>query len=379
MLHRNLVLLQANLPAASRRAPAPLVVVAAAAAAAADSELRQAAVMMTSSYDVILRIETHGRWQAGQAAGAVRDDGGMDHGAAHKTAGRRVAGTAVAQVRRGLLFAAPSVVVAASGPATRRALGKTGGWIAGVVVSVYVGGHLAVLPARFLLWLLATLLRQPELDDAVLARVDGFIHQLAVFWIPFALLLVLRNVWTAPLDKLFLTALAEVNPAYGATVAAEEPLPLWELVRRGLRRWARTVSLGTAIGVLSLAPVVGWMATPLAVFALTVRAIGPAPALALVAVPLLFPSALSPMAALSNALACQSVMRELVEPFVTRVYKDERARRDFFRAHGVFLTAFAAPFAAAMALPLVGPLVFVAGQAAIAVAIDALHNPRDAT
>ena len=50
----------------------------------------------------------------------------------------------------------------------------------------------------------------------------------------------------------------------------------------------------------------------------------------------------------------------------------EAARRAFFDAHGTVLLAFAAPFALAMALPLVGPLVFVLAQAAIAIPLAAV-------
>jgi hypothetical protein len=291
---------------------------------------------------------------------------------------------AVREVVEGLGLALGSVAAVLGQRRTRAVWLRALAWGMGAMVAVFVVGQLLLLPARVWTLVAATLLRWTaggagsRALHAAFAAVETWLSQLAFVWLPVALVALLRYAWSAPLDALFLTALHEHAPALADVVAARRAASVWAELRRALRRTARSVALGAAVALASTLPLVGRFVAPLSQLYVTVATLGWPVALALVLLPLLLGLPISSLTALSAVLACRSVVRELLEPYLTRMAPDESARRTFFATHGAVLVGFAAPYVLAMSVPLAGPLVFMLAQAAVVVPLAACldRSPR---
>ncbi len=104
----------------------------------------------------------------------------------------------------------------------------------------------AVLPLRFLFWLL-------RLDASRVSSMYSTINRT----LPFLISLVLRFVWYAPLDRCYLSVLAQLDKPLADSLAKLPPRSGWEMAKSEAKRLVGVVLFLPIYYVLSWIPLVG--------------------------------------------------------------------------------------------------------------------------
>lgn len=143
-------------------------------------------------------------------------------------------------------------------------------------------------------------------------------------------------------ERIFFAALEPADPALAATLAALPAAPVSRSLRRTAGRFMRWLAALAAAGLLGIVPVAG---------------------------PLL-------SAAVGGTATAWVLAWELFDPVLDRIAPDPASERAFLARHRWLLLGAGLPWAALVALPFIGPLLFGLVQAAAAhVAAGPLREP----
>ncbi|KAJ3336194.1 hypothetical protein HDU91_001863 [Kappamyces sp. JEL0680] len=227
--------------------------------------------------------------------------------------------------------------------------------------------------------------------------------------LPNACMLVLRYIYPAPLDRLFYASALEMaldRPSHDksqwvASVARTELAKL-DYVEGKSGLWRRCCATNTRGGVhirllkylkrlfnrakilvicqlLSLTPVVGRFVWPIATLWYITRTFGFKPALVLVGISVLVPSAASFLTRkpLSFVTALRLLSRELLEPYLSRSNLSAKKQKEWLIQHQLVLSGFVTVFYPFLNYAFAGPLAFTCALHAMpAVWIEIVDLPR---
>ncbi|PGG95642.1 hypothetical protein AJ79_09933 [Helicocarpus griseus UAMH5409] len=270
------------------------------------------------------------------------------------------------------------------------ALAVCGGIAIRLIISI------PIVAVKFVIWLLSWLvdLEAARWDDIILSRLD-FIST-HVLQVPFLLMTIMGYV-TPTLDDTFMQSLRWVDSTYIQKHKSDNPEGLRAMYYPNLRmystkgegqsfsdlasaskafvmRHGRRTVISLTVYLLSLLPYVGRFVLPAASFYTFNEAVGPLPALAIFGSGLVLPKRYLVMF-LQSYFSSRSLMRELLEPYFSRVkFTKEQKRRWFHDREGV-LFGFALGFYTMIKIPLVGVLLYGIAEASTAYLITKITDP----
>ncbi|GKZ32687.1 hypothetical protein AbraIFM66950_002286 [Aspergillus brasiliensis] len=266
---------------------------------------------------------------------------------------------------------------------------------AAFAVAVGVGVELLIqipiIVLKFGLWFISWIvdLESVTWDDSL---IDGlnFLSK-SVLHVPFLIMSLMRYI-TPTLDDIFMESLKWVDMTYVDKHKAEDPStlramyypnlsmynagdgkvksttpkkPAKERIMVFLRRSGQRAAMLLGVSLLSLVPVVGRFATPAASFFAFKDAVGTTPAAVIFGAGFIFPKSYV-VSFLHSFYASRSLMREMLEPYFSRVpFTPEQRKRWFADREGV-LFGFAFAFTIVLKTPFIGVLLYGVAQAATA-------------
>lgn len=212
-----------------------------------------------------------------------------------------------------------------------------------------------------------------------------------VLQVPFFLMQLMRYL-TPTLDEMFMKSLDWVDYTYTAKHATDDPNTLRALYypnlstyRAGssspsssskgknpitlfLIRYFRRAGISLLIYALSFAPVVGPFVLPAASFYSFNAAVGTGPAAVVFGVGFFLPRRWSVMF-LQGYFASRTLMRELLQPYFSRIKLSSDQRRKWFREREGLLFGFGVGFYLLIKVPLLGVLIYGIAEASTAVCV----------
>lgn len=147
-----------------------------------------------------------------------------------------------------------------------------------------------------------------------------------------------------------------------------------EAVSMFLYRFARKGAISLAIFALSYVPVVGRFVLPAASFYTFNKAVGLGPASVIFGTGIFLPKRYL-VIFLQSYFASRSLMRELLEPYFSRVHFTKEQKRNWFREREGVLFGFAIGFYTMIKIPLVGVLIYGIAEASTAYLITKITDP----
>lgn len=162
---------------------------------------------------------------------------------------------------------------------------------------------------------------------------------------PLIAVLVANIVFPMLNERVFLAGLRAVDAERAESLAQSEGLPVSRAVGYSLLRLAQFVGLSLVAFLLSLIPVVGPVIGPVLQVLVTTRMLG----------------------------------WELLDPYFDKRRMTLSEQRAYVRANSAPIVGFALPYGFIMAVPVVGPLLFGVAQAASAVLLVDVLEPRQTT
>ncbi|KAL1958531.1 hypothetical protein VTO42DRAFT_4395 [Malbranchea cinnamomea] len=251
---------------------------------------------------------------------------------------------------------------------------------AGIAIRILVA--IPAVSIKIALWLISLVVNLDAVtwDDAIIAKLSFFSD--AVLQVPF-LLMTLMSYITPTLDEMFMESLRWVDTTYVQKHKSENPEnlrglyypnlvlysrrrgDLWASTKAFAVRYSRRTLTSLIVYFLSLLPVVGRFVLPAASFYTFHRAVGPVPAAVIFGTGLVLPRWVL-VYFLQSYFASRSLMRELLEPYFSRIpFTREQKRRWFHDREGV-LFGFAIGFYLMLKIPLLGVLMYGVAEASAA-------------
>ncbi|EQL29905.1 hypothetical protein BDFG_07589 [Blastomyces dermatitidis ATCC 26199] len=265
---------------------------------------------------------------------------------------------------------------------------------AGIAIRLIIS--IPVVGVKFVIWLLSWVidLEAATWDDKILSRLD-FVSTY-VLQVPFLLMTLMRYV-TPTLDDMFMESLRWVDSTYIQKHKSDNPESLRALYYPYLRmystkkdsstvsslgssfktfvtRYGRRTALSLAVYMVSLLPVVGRFVIPAASFYTFNKAVGPIPALVVFGSGLVVPKRILVMF-LQSYFSSRSLMRELLEPYFSRIKFTREQKRLWFRDREGVLFGFAIGFYTMLRVPLLGVLLYGIAEASTAYLITKITDP----
>ncbi|KAK2782574.1 hypothetical protein FQN53_009707 [Emmonsiellopsis sp. PD_33] len=270
------------------------------------------------------------------------------------------------------------------------ALAVSAGLAIRLIVSIPVTG------VKVTIWLLSFVinLEAATWDDKIINSLD-FISTY-VLQVPFLLMTLMRYI-TPTVDDMFMESLRWVDSTYIQKHKSDDPKGLRAMYYPNLRmyssqgdrasitdlpssfkaflsRYGRRTALSLGVYFLSLLPFVGRFVLPAASFYTFNNAVGTVPALVIFGSGLVVPKKFLVMF-LQSYFSSRSLMRELLEPYFSRVkFTKEQKRRWFLDRQGV-LFGFALGFYIMLRIPLFGVLLYGIAEASTAYLITKITDP----
>ncbi|ORX92140.1 hypothetical protein K493DRAFT_226384 [Basidiobolus meristosporus CBS 931.73] len=203
----------------------------------------------------------------------------------------------------------------------------------------------------------------------------------AISTTPFIGLLFVRYLYPQPFDRVFMTSLQASSYTYFVRLSrVPYRYTYWKEMKRYFARTTRRLRLLLTVYALSLLPVIGVLATPLASAWLTSRAFGKPVGYTFALATFIFP-VLKPYSvyALSYFYGCRALAWELLEPYFSRVVVTNSERYLWFSPRQTVTLSFAILFYSLMYVPYIGPFFFVLGQASVPSLLIYLSDPPEMT
>ncbi|KAH0609410.1 uncharacterized protein H6S33_012896 [Morchella sextelata] len=214
----------------------------------------------------------------------------------------------------------------------------------------------------------------------------------SVLQIPFFLMQLMRYI--APtLDDMFMQSLKWVDDTYMAKHSTEERSTLRELYYPRLasyrprppaggknpmlvflQRWGRRAGISLVVYLLSFTPGIGRFVLPSASFYTLSSALGPGPAIGIFTVGLFLPRRWMVMF-LQGYFASRGLMRELLEPYFSRIPFTSDQKRRWFREREGLLFGFGIGFYFLTRIPWLGVLIYGIAEASTAYLITKVTAP----
>ena len=220
---------------------------------------------------------------------------------------------------------------------------------------------LSLLPVS---WHGVTASAENSLSIALTSYVNRFTLSL-----PFMFLLIMRYVWWGPLDGLFKRGMTLWDPKMAEDLYSLPPQSQLDSAKECLIRMGWTLSTSLVLLLLSLIPVLGHFVFPAAQFYLTYKSLGLPMAVALFAANLIpFVNQYS-RGLYEHIYSCQSMARELMEPYFTRVRPSRGERKALIKRYAPLFYGFFTPFALCLSVSVLGPVAFAFAQATVAIVL----------
>ncbi|OAX80708.1 hypothetical protein ACJ72_04947 [Emergomyces africanus] len=266
---------------------------------------------------------------------------------------------------------------------------------AGIAIRLIIA--IPVVGVKFLIWILSWIinLEAATWDDKLLSRLD-FISTY-VLQVPFLLMTLMRYI-TPTLDDMFMESLQWVDSTYIQKHKSDRPERLRALYYPNLRmysvkrdrsggasslassvkvfvaRYGRRTAISLSVYMFSLLPVVGRFVIPAASFYTFNKAVGPLPALVIFGSGLVVPKRVLVMF-LQSYFSSRSLMRELLDPYFSRIKYTQEQKRRWFRDREGVLFGFAIGFYTMLRVPLLGVLLYGIAEASTAYLITKITDP----
>ncbi|MCJ1444810.1 MAG: hypothetical protein MMC23_005313 [Stictis urceolatum] len=231
-------------------------------------------------------------------------------------------------------------------------------------------------------------------DDSLIEGLDFVAN--SVLNVPFFLMGLMRYV-TPTLDQVFMDSLQWVDATYVQKHKSDDPSTLRAMYypnltmysTRGtakhnkaavdagmafLIRFGRKAALSLLVYLLSYVPVAGRFVLPGASFYAFNKAVGPVPASIVFGMGLLLPKRYL-VIFLQSYFASRSLMRELLEPYFSRIKFSKEQKAKFFRDREGVLFGFGVIFYIFLRIPLVGVLIYGISEASTAYLVTKITDP----
>ncbi|EER25585.1 transmembrane protein UsgS, putative [Coccidioides posadasii C735 delta SOWgp] len=252
-----------------------------------------------------------------------------------------------------------------------------------------------IAAVRLTIWMASWIidLQSVTWDDTLINGLD-FIARY-VLQVPFLLMTLMRYI-TPTLDNVFMESIKWVDSTYVQKHKSDDPAGLRAMyypnlvmysnkrkkqigdvassLRSFFTRYGRRTGISLAVYLLSLLPVVGRFVIPLASFYTFNKAVGPVPATVIFGSGLVLPKRYL-VVFLQSYFASRSLMRELLEPYFSRVKFTKQQRRKWFLDREGVLFGFALGFYTMIKIPLIGVLIYGLAEASTAYLVTKITDP----
>lgn len=231
-------------------------------------------------------------------------------------------------------------------------------------------------------------------DDNIVGGLN-FIEE-HVLQIPLFLMTLMRYI-TPTLDNMFMDSLRWVDTTYIEKHKDENPDQLRDMYYPNLRqypvkdgsshamtpaeaitmffyRYGRKAVVSLAVFAASYLPVIGRFVLPVASFYTFKEAVGVGPASAIFGLGIFLPRRYL-VVFLQTYFASRSLMRELLEPYFSRVHMNRPQKRKWFRSREGLLFGFGVGFYILLQIPLFGVLVYGIAEASTAYLVTKITDP----
>ncbi|KAJ0297856.1 hypothetical protein COL5a_011133 [Colletotrichum fioriniae] len=240
-----------------------------------------------------------------------------------------------------------------------------------------------IIGVRVFLWILSFFLSLDHVtwDDQLVGGLN-FIEEY-VLQVPFFLMALMRYV-TPTLDNMQKhkhedpTKLRDMYypnlKMYKVSDGSTHTTSTAEAISMFLYRFARKGAISLAVFALSYLPIVGRFVLPAASFYTFNNAVGLGPASVIFGTGIFLPKRYI-VIFLQSYFASRSLMRELLEPYFSRVHFTKEQKRNWFRNREGLLFGFAIGFYTLIKIPLVGVLIYGIAEASTAYLITKITDP----
>ncbi|RAL10296.1 transmembrane protein UsgS [Aspergillus homomorphus CBS 101889] len=266
----------------------------------------------------------------------------------------------------------------------------------GIAIQLII--QIPIIGVKLVLWSIswAVDLENATWDDTLVESLD-FISN-SVLQVPFLLMTLMRYI-TPTLDEIFMESLKWVDATYVQKHKKDDPKNLRDMYYPNLsmytseegkvrtpkaaghaaffmflRRYGKRAGLLLGTYLFSLVPVVGPFVMPAASFYAFKSSVGTTPAAVIFGAGFILPKSYV-VSFLHSYYASRSLMRELLEPYFSRVpFTHEQKKRWFADREGV-LFGFAFAFTHVMKAPFIGVLLYGVAQASTAYLVTKITDP----
>jgi len=214
--------------------------------------------------------------------------------------------------------------------------------------------------------------------------------------VPFFLMSLLRYI-TPTLDHVFMDSLNWVDQTYAEKHQSEEPSHLRAMYYPNLRmylkhgdsgtrkapldatmaflfRFGRRAAISLGVYVLSFLPLVGRFVIPVLSWYTFDNAVGPVPSAIIFSTSVLLPRRYL-VVFLQSYFASRSLMRQLLEPYFSRIKFNKEQKRRFFRDREGVLFGFGVGFYLFLRIPVLGVLIYGIAEASTAYLVTKITDP----
>ncbi|OCL15414.1 hypothetical protein AOQ84DRAFT_423122 [Glonium stellatum] len=265
---------------------------------------------------------------------------------------------------------------------------------AGLAIRLIIA--IPIVGVRVLLWFLSLFINlgAAHWDNEVVEGLNFLEH--SVLQVPFFLMSLMRYI-TPTLDEMFMDSLHWVDQTYIQKHKSDNPQNLRSMYYPNLRmysahgdtnsmkgpkdaiiafliRYGRRAGISLAVYVLSYLPYVGRFVLPAASFYTFNKAVGPKPAAIIFGSSIFLPRRYLVMF-LQSYFSSRSLMRELLEPYFSRIRYTKEQKKLWFRDREGVLFGFGVGFFILVKIPLVGVLIYGIAEASTAYLITKITEP----
>lgn len=249
---------------------------------------------------------------------------------------------------------------------------------------------------RVFLWVLSFFIdmQSATWDNDLL---DG-LHFMAnhVLQVPFFLMTMMRHI-TPTLDNMFMDSLQWVDYTYNVKHGSQDQSELRDMYYPNLRlystrdgstqtkstaeavtmvlmRFSEKAGISLAVFALSYVPYIGRLVLPAASFYTFNKAVGLGPAAVIFGTGIFLPKRYL-VIFLQSYFASRSLMRELLEPYFSRIHFTKEQKKRWFHDREGLLFGFAVGFYIFLSIPLLGVLIYGIAEASTAYLITKITDP----
>ncbi|KAI9798805.1 MAG: hypothetical protein M1825_004978 [Sarcosagium campestre] len=265
---------------------------------------------------------------------------------------------------------------------------------AGVIIRLAITAP--IIFVKVSLWMLSFFVNfeAATWDDKLVSGLD-FIER-SVLQVPFFLMTLMRYI-TPTLDNMFMDSLHWVDTTYFLKHKSDDPKKLRATYYDNLRlysthgdtsrrkspteagtafviRFAKRAGISLAIYMLSYLPIIGRLVLPAASFYTFNKAVGPVPATVIFGTGVFLPRRYL-VVFLQSYFSSRSLMRELLEPYFSRVRFTKEQKLRWFRDREGLLFGFGVGFYIFLKIPLLGVLIYGIAEASTAYLITKITDP----